>query len=82
MHHLEKCPACGGEIIEKEVEKLLRGGKNTAVVTVSAEVCLHCGERLYTKETILQFERIREKLACGDVSDYLPMGQSFRAAAN
>ncbi len=82
MHLFDQCPVCGGEIIEKEVEKLLCGGKNTAVVKVSAEVCLHCGERFYTKETAMRFDRIREKLACGDVSDYLPMGKSFRAVAN
>ncbi len=41
----EKCPVCGGEMVAKKVEKLLRGGLNTATVTVSAEVCLRCGER-------------------------------------
>jgi hypothetical protein len=28
------CPVCGGEMVEKEVEKLLRGGMHTAVLTV------------------------------------------------
>jgi YgiT-type zinc finger domain-containing protein len=37
------CPVCGGEMVEKEVEKLLRGGVNIAAVTAYAEVCLHCG---------------------------------------
>jgi YgiT-type zinc finger domain-containing protein len=41
----EKCPICGGELIEKEVEKVLKGGANTAILKVKAEVCLHCGER-------------------------------------
>ena len=43
MMPFSKCPVCGGEMAEKEVEKLLRGGINTAVLTVRAEVCLHCG---------------------------------------
>jgi YgiT-type zinc finger domain-containing protein len=47
MKPFEKCPVCGGELVEKEVEKLLKGGVNTAVVRVAAEVCLQCGERLY-----------------------------------
>jgi len=74
----KKCPVCGGEMIEKEVEKLLRGGKNTAVVTVQAEVCQHCGERLYSEEAIRRFEKIRDKLARQDVSDFQPLGQSFQ----
>ncbi len=52
MRLFEKCPICGGEVVEKEVEKLLKGGKNTAVVRITAEVCLHCGERLYYILTI------------------------------
>ncbi|HEV2351783.1 MAG TPA: YgiT-type zinc finger protein [Terriglobia bacterium] len=39
-----------------------RGGNNTAVVRVRADVCLHCGERLYFQETLRQFERIRKRL--------------------
>jgi len=48
--------------VEKEVEKLLRGGANTAVMKVRADVCLHCGERLYSEETVRHFEEIRRKL--------------------
>jgi YgiT-type zinc finger domain-containing protein len=65
-------------MIEKEVEKLLRGGNHTAVLTVCAEVCLHCGERLYSKETISQFEQIRSKLLRQDLADFQPLGQSFQ----
>jgi YgiT-type zinc finger domain-containing protein len=67
-------------VVEKEVEKLLRGGKNTAVVRLRAEVCLHCGERLYSKEAVGQFERIRAKLTCQDLDEFQPMGQSFQVA--
>ncbi len=42
MVPFEKCPVCGGDLIEKEVEKVLRGGVNTAVLKVCAEVCLRC----------------------------------------
>ena len=56
MMPFEKCPVCGGEVIEKEVEKLLRGGGNTATVTILAEVCLQCGERLYDQETVRCFD--------------------------
>ncbi len=75
-----KCPVCGGEIIEKKVEKLLRGGIHTAVVTIKADVCLHCGERLYSKEIVDYFQNIRSKLADQDTSEFQPLGQSFKVA--
>jgi YgiT-type zinc finger domain-containing protein len=79
MMPFPKCPVCGGEMVEKEVEKLLRGGIHTAAITVKAEVCLHCGERLYTPETVRRFEQIRTKLARKEVAEFQPLGQSFQA---
>lgn len=78
MLPFKQCPVCGGEMVEKEVEKLLRGGNHTAVVKVKAEVCLHCGERLYSKETISRFEQIRTKLSRQEVAEFQPLGQSFQ----
>lgn len=75
---LVQCPVCGGEPIEKDVEKLLRGGRHTAVLTVRAEVCLRCGERLYTPETVRRFEQIRAKQERQEVSKFEPLGQSFQ----
>lgn len=80
MMPFSKCPVCGGELAEKNVEKLLRGGIHTAILTVQAEVCLNCGERLYTAETVRLFEQIRAKLEKQEVSDFLPLGQSFQVA--
>ncbi len=80
MLPLNKCPFCESEVVEKEVEKLLRGGKNTAVVKVKAEVGLRCGERLYSKETITFFEQIKSKLEKQDVSGFQPLGQSYQIA--
>lgn len=77
---MESCMTCGGEMVEKDVEKLLRGGVNTAIIEVRAEVCLRCGERLYSLETVRQFEQIRAKLAHGEVQDFQPLGQSFKVA--
>jgi YgiT-type zinc finger domain-containing protein len=78
MMPFEKCPICGGELIEKEVEKLLRGGVHTAVLKVRAEVCLRCGERLYCADTVKRFEQIREKLAKQEVKDFKVLGQTFQ----
>ncbi|MBL7176043.1 MAG: YgiT-type zinc finger protein [Desulfobacteraceae bacterium] len=45
MKLFEKCPICGGGLVEKEVEKVLKGGSNTAILRVKAEVCLSkCNE--------------------------------------
>jgi len=77
----EKCPICGGELVEKDVEKLLRGGVHTAIIKVKAEVCLHCGERLYSQETVKLFEEIRRKLERKDVAGFQPIGQSFEVPA-
>lgn len=80
MMPFPKCPVCGGELIEKEVEKLLRGGIHTATIRVTAEVCLHCGERLYSQETVRRFEQIRAKLERKEVEEFQPLGQSFLVA--
>ena len=80
MKLFEKCPICGGELIEKEVEKVVRGGSNTAIVRVKAEVCQHCGERLYRPETTAQFEEIKQKLSSEDVGEFEPVGKTYQVA--
>ena len=82
MLPFEKCPVCGGELKEKEVEKLLRGGNHTASLRVHAEVCLHCGERLYAEETVRLFQQIRNKLKLQELLDFQPLGQSFTVNGN
>ena len=80
MMPFKKCPVCGGELRSKKVEKLLRGGINTAVVSARADVCLHCGERLYSRGAVKHFEEIRAKLERGETSDLTPLGRSFQVA--
>lgn len=71
------CPVCGGELVEKRVEKLLRGGPDTAQLKVDALVCLRCGERLYPEQTVRRFERIRNKLSRNDTADLTLVGSSY-----
>ncbi|MBA7674789.1 hypothetical protein ES703_83014 [subsurface metagenome] len=78
MRPFEKCPVCGNEMVTKKVEKLLRGGNNTAVLKVQADVCLRCGKRLYSQQTVRNFEQIRDKLAREQTKDFQPLGQSFQ----
>jgi len=80
MTPFERCPICGGEIVEKHVQKLVRGGQHTASVSVHAEVCLHCGERLYSPDTVRKFEEIREKLEREQLDEFVAVGQSFEVA--
>jgi len=77
MTPFEKCPVCGGELVRKEVEKLLRGGKHMAAVKVEAEVCLRCGERLYSQQVVERFERIKAKLQREEISDLRSTGLAF-----
>ena len=72
-----KCPVCGGRLRQKAVEKLLKGGNHVAVLQVQADVCQHCGERLYSVETVRQFEDIRKKLEQGDVDSFQPVGRFY-----
>ena len=74
-----RCPICGGEVVSKQVEKLLRGGNDTAVLTVAAEVCLRCGERLYSDATVRHFEEIRDKLLHRETAEFEPLGTTYRA---
>ena len=80
MRLFERCPICKGEIVDKEVEKILKGGTNTAIIKLTAEVCLHCGERLYTPETVSRFEGVRKKLSQEDVSEFELIGKTFHVA--
>lgn len=78
---LELCHACGGPLIEKRVEKLVRGGVHTAVIEVDAEVCQRCGEQLLAPETVRRLEEIRGKLAKQETADYVPIGQTFQVSS-
>ena len=69
MTPFEKCPVCSGEIVEKEVEKILRVGNHTEIVKVQAAVCLRCGERLYAPEIVKLFKEIRSKLESKEMAE-------------
>lgn len=75
----EKCPLCGGQLEPRQVEKVLRGGEHSTRLLVNAEVCLWCGERVYTTESVARFERVRRKLARGDLAKFDRVGDSESA---
>ena len=82
MKSSKKCPVCSGKLENKQVEKLLKGSGNTVSLKVKAEVCLQCGERLYTEEIIKSFEEIRDKLQKKEFSHLKTLGQSFTVEQN
>jgi len=82
MNGSSECPNCGGEIVQRRFEKLLKGGTDTAVIEVTAGVCLKCGEHLYTPDTVQRFEEIREKLKNHAVEDFKRIGNTYAVASS
>ena len=80
MRPFDKCPVCGGELVQRSVEKLLRGGADTAIVREKADVCLRCGERLYSQEAVRRFEEIRTKLERHETSEFRAVGRTYQVA--
>lgn len=77
---MSKCARCGfDDVIEKNVDKVLYSKFDAAVITVPADVCLHCGERFYKAEVSFCFDAIRKRLDRGQVDELEPIGRFFRA---
>ena len=72
---VDTCTTCGGE-----VEEVLRGGDDTAVVNVRAGVCLHCGERFYDLPTTYKLDEIQLKLRRHETHGFKPIGRSYEVA--
>ena len=77
MLPITHCPYCGGEVSEKTVNEILRGGGNTATLTVKALVCQRCGERFYSTEIIKKFEALKADLESQKTEALKPIGQAF-----
>ena len=75
----EQCPTCGSPTEVRQVEHLVPGPCHVVRVQVEAEVCTRCSQKLFDAETVERFEKIRGKLAAGDVSGFTPVGQAYRA---
>jgi YgiT-type zinc finger domain-containing protein len=76
----KKCPVCRGKLVEKEVEKFLRGNGDTAILHVQAEVCISCGLQLYAPRVITQFMEVKRKLKKGQTKGFIVIGKSYKVA--
>lgn len=57
------CPICGGEMVDKSVDVVdTINGKLVIIRGISAEVCVRCGERLYSQGEMKKMEKLREKI--------------------
>ena len=77
MREHELCPTCGGDLVLREVETILRGGADTAVVRAQALVCSNCREQVYPIKLVREFERIRLQLSNGNTEDFRPLGRAY-----
>ena len=74
------CPICGGQVVIKTVQEVVRGGNDVAIVHVRAGVCQKCGERLYDKATFELLERVRADLQAGRVGKMRVVGRAYEMA--
>jgi len=72
------CPVCSGKVTVKEVEKIVKGGSNVAILKVKAGVCSKCGERIYSKDTHEKIQKIRKELELGKTEDFEVIGRAYR----
>lgn len=72
------CPICGGNVAIKEVEKIVRGGSNVAILEVRAGVCSKCGEKIYSKDVHEKIQKVRKELELGRTKDFEAVGRAYR----
>ncbi|ODS36514.1 hypothetical protein BEH94_11315 [Candidatus Altiarchaeales archaeon WOR_SM1_SCG] len=57
------CPICGGKTKEDVVEiKETLNGELYIIKGVQAEVCLQCGERMYSEDELRKIESVRKNI--------------------
>jgi len=57
------CPICGGEMADKSVDVVDTINRKLVIIRgISAEVCVRCGERLYSQGEMKKMEKLRERI--------------------
>lgn len=78
MTETKKCPVCKGKLTEKEVEKFLSSNGDTAVLTLRAEVCLHCNMKFFAPGIMAEIAAVKTKLKKGETKGFIVTGKSYR----
>jgi len=73
----DKCPACGGRLAHKDVETILRGGNNAAIIKLPADACERCHTALYSVQTMNWIHNICKNLEEGETSRFKLLGRFF-----
>jgi len=59
----EICPICGSKMVDKSVDVVDTINRKLVIIRgISAEVCVRCGERLYSQGELKKMEKLREKI--------------------
>jgi YgiT-type zinc finger domain-containing protein len=58
----DECPVCAGQIIEKEVTKVISRGKQKTVLKLPGYVCCKCSEQFYPPKSIKHIEKVIAEL--------------------
>ena len=61
----------------KKVTETVREGNETVLLPLSVEVCLKCGEILFTKKQVLLFDKVRKMLKAGEKSKFRAIGTVY-----
>lgn len=72
------CPMCGGEIFPQQIEHIVRGDTDTAIVKVICQICVYCGYRQFSQETLGIFEHIKKRLLEHDTTGFQEVGVSYK----
>jgi YgiT-type zinc finger domain-containing protein len=76
---IPRCSVCGGEVIEKGVEKIVGGGNDVALLKPRVGVCTKCGGRLYDADACYQIDTMRRNLLEGRHGNLKRVGTVYGA---
>lgn len=81
-NHMQ-CVACGQEnaYVLNTVEKTITEDDNTVIVSVTVGECIYCGEQIMDLATEQRLEAAREQLQIGDMSQFVPVGITYRTTS-
>lgn len=62
MLKFDECPVCSGNIVEKEVTKVITSSNKQIPVKLPASVCCKCSEQFFSLDSVKKLEQMRSQL--------------------